>query len=123
MKGRAEMLKVYCYSKCSTCKKALKWLDEKKIEHEVVDIKADHPDEDALRKYYAISGLPLKRFFNTSGMQYRELELSKKLPDMGEDEQFRLLASDGMLVKRPLLVGDGFVLTGFKQSEWEEKLL
>ena len=117
------MLKVYCYSKCSTCKKALKWLDEKKIKHEVVDIKADHPDEDALRKYYAISGLPLKRFFNTSGMQYRELELSKKLPDMGEDEQFRLLATDGMLVKRPLLVGDGFVLTGFKQSEWEEKLL
>ena len=117
------MLKVYCYSKCSTCKKALKWLDEKKIEHEVIDIKADHPDEDALRKYYAISGVPLKRFFNTSGMQYRELELSKRLPDMGEDEQFRLLASDGMLVKRPLLVGDGFVLTGFKQSEWEEKLL
>ena len=117
------MLKVYCYSKCSTCKKALKWLDEKKIKHEVVDIKADHPDEDALRKYYAMSGLPLKRFFNTSGMQYRELELSKKLPDMGEEEQFRLLASDGMLVKRPLLVGDGFVLTGFKQSEWEEKLL
>lgn len=117
------MLKVYCYSKCSTCKKALKWLDEKKIKHEVVDIKADHPDEDALRKYYAISGLPLKRFFNTSGMQYRELELSKKLPDMGEEEQFRLLASDGMLVKRPLLVGEGFVLTGFKQSEWEEKLL
>ena len=117
------MLKVYCYSKCSTCKKALKWLDEKKIKHEIVDIKADHPDEDALRKYYAMSGLPLKRFFNTSGMQYRELELSKKLPDMGEEEQFRLLASDGMLVKRPLLVGNGFVLTGFKQSEWEEKLL
>ena len=117
------MLKVYCYSKCSTCKKALKWLNEKKIEHEVIDIKADHPDEDALRKYYAISGLPLKRFFNTSGMQYRELELSKRLPDMGEDEQFRLLASDGRLVKRPLLVGDGFVLAGFKQSEWEEKLL
>ena len=117
------MLKVYCYSRCTTCRKALKWLDEKKIEHEVIDIKADHPDEDALRKYYAISGLPLKRFFNTSGMQYRELELSKRLPDMGEDEQFRLLASDGMLVKRPLLVGDGFVLTGFKQSEWEEKLL
>ena len=117
------MLKVYCYSKCSTCKKALKWLEEKKIEHEVIDIKADHPDEEALRKYYAISGLPLKRCFNTSGMQYRELELSKKLPDMGEEEQFRLLASDGMLVKRPLLVGNGFVLTGFKQSEWEEKLL
>jgi len=117
------MLKVYCYSKCSTCKKALKWLDEKKIKHEVIDIKADHPDEETLRKYYAISGLPLKRFFNTSGIQYRELELSKKLPDMSEEEQFRLLAGDGMLVKRPLLVGNGFVLTGFKQSEWEEKLL
>ena len=123
MKGRADMLKVYCYSKCSTCKKALKWLDEKKIKHQVIDIKSDHPDEGTLRKYYAISGLPLKRFFNTSGMQYRGLELSKRLPDMGEDEQFRLLASDGMLVKRPLLVGNGFVLTGFKQSEWEEKLL
>ena len=102
------MLKVYCYSKCSTCKKALKWLEEKGIKHEVVDIKADHPDEETLRKYYAMSGLTLKRFFNTSGMQYRELELSKKLPDMSEDEQFRLLASDGMLVKRPLLVGKDF---------------
>jgi arsenate reductase len=117
------MLKVYCYSKCSTCKKALKWLDEKKIKHEVIDIKADHPDEKTLRKYYAASGLPLKRFFNTSGMQYRELELSKKLPGMSEDEQFAILASDGMLVKRPLLVGKDFVLTGFKQVEWEEKLL
>ena len=117
------MFKVYCYSKCSTCKKALKWLDEKKIKHEIIDIKADHPDEKTLRKYYAVSGLPLKRFFNTSGMQYRELELSKKLPDMSEDEQFALLASDGMLVKRPLLVGKDFVLTGFKQAEWEEKLL
>ena len=117
------MLKVDCYSKCSTCKKALKWLDEKKIRHEVIDIKADHPDEKTLRKYYAMSGLPLKRFFNTSGMQYREMELSKKLPDMSEDEQFRLLAGDGLLVKRPLLVGKDFVLTGFKQTEWEEKLL
>ena len=117
------MLKVYCYSKCSTCKKALKWLDEKKIKHEVVDIKADHPDEKTLRKFYAASGLPLKRFFNTSGMQYRELELSKKLPGMSEDDQFAILASDGMLVKRPLLVGKDFVLTGFKQVEWEEKLL
>ena len=117
------MLKVYCYSKCSTCKKALKWLDEKKIKHEVIDIKADHPDEKTLRKFYAASGLPLKRFFNTSGMQYRELELSKKLPGMSEDEQFAILASDGMLVKRPLLVGKDFVLTGFKQVEWEEKLL
>ncbi len=116
------MIKVYCYSKCTTCKKALKWLDENGIEHEVLDIKEEHPDETALREYYAMSGLPLKRFFNTSGMQYRELGLSKKLPEMTEDEQFSLLASDGMLVKRPLVVGDGFVLTGFKEAEWEEKL-
>ena len=116
------MLKVYCYSKCTTCKKALKWLDEKGIAHEVVDIKTDHPDEKALRKYYAMSGLPLKRFFNTSGMPYRELGLSKKLPGMSEDEQLALLATDGMLVKRPLVVGDDFVLTGFKENEWVEKL-
>ena len=116
------MIKVYCYSRCTTCKKALKWLDDNKIEHEVIDIKEDHPDEAALRKYYAMSGLPLKRFFNTSGMQYREMELSKKLPDMSEDEQFALLATDGMLVKRPLLVGKDFVLTGFKENEWAEKL-
>ena len=117
------MIKVYCYSRCTTCKKALKWLDEKNIGHTVIDIKEDHPDEETLRKYYAMSGLPLKRFFNTSGMQYRELGLSKKLPDMSEDEQLALLATDGMLVKRPLLVGDDFVLTGFKEGEWGEKLL
>ncbi len=116
------MIKVYCYSRCTTCKKALKWLDEKGIEHEVIDIKTDHPDEAALRKYYAISGLPLKRFFNTSGLPYRELGLSKKLPGMSEDEQLELLATDGMLVKRPLVVGDDFVLTGFKEKEWIEKL-
>ena len=117
------MLKVYCYSRCSTCKKALKWLDDNGIEHEVVDIKADNPDEETLRRYHELSGLPLKRFFNTSGMQYRELELSKKLPEMSEDEQFALLATDGMLVKRPLLVGNGFVLTGFREPEWSSKLL
>ena len=116
------MIKVYCYSKCSTCKKALKWLDENGIDHEVLDIKADHPDESTLRKYYTKSGLPLKRFFNTSGIQYREMELSKKLPEMSEDEQLALLATDGMLVKRPLLVGEDFVLTGFRENEWEEKL-
>ena len=117
------MVKVYCYSKCSTCRKALKWLNDNGIEHEIIDIKAANPDEEALRKYHAVSGLPLKRFFNTSGMQYRDLELAKKLPDMSDDEQFALLAADGMLVKRPLLVGDGFVLTGFKEPEWSEKLL
>ena len=116
------MIKVYCYSRCTTCKKALKWLDEKGIEHEVIDIKTDHPDEAALRKYYAMSGLPLKRFFNTSGLPYRELGLSKKLPDMSEDEQLALLATDGMLVKRPLVVGEDFGLTGFKEKEWIEKL-
>ena len=117
------MIQVYCYSKCSTCKKALQWLDAKGIEHQIIDIKAEHPDETTLRRYYAMSGLPLKRFFNTSGIQYREQGLSKKLPNMSEDEQLRLLASDGMLVKRPLLVGANYVLTGFKEMEWAEKLL
>ena len=116
------MIKVYCYSRCSTCKKALAWLDKNGIEHEVTDIKTDNPDESTLRKYYKMSDLPLKRFFNTSGIQYRELELSKKLPDMSEDDQLALLATDGMLVKRPLLIGDDFVLTGFKEAEWEERL-
>ena len=116
------MIKVYCYSRCTTCKKALTWLDEKGIEHEVIDIKTDHPDEAALRKYYAMSGVPWKRVFNTSGLPDRELGLSKKLPDMSEDEQLALLATDGMLVKRPLVVGEDFVLTGFKEKEWIEKL-
>ncbi len=84
------MLKVYCYSKCTTCKKALKWLDEHGVAYELLDIKTDHPDEDALRKYHAMSGLPLKRFFNTSGQIYRDMELSKKLPAMSDDEQFAL---------------------------------
>lgn len=117
------MIQVYCYSKCSTCKKALQWLEAHGIGHQVIDIRADHPDEETLRRYHAVSGLPLKRFFNTSGIQYREQELSAKLPAMTEDEQLRLLASDGMLVKRPLLVGEGFVLTGFREAEWAEKLL
>ena len=117
------MLKVYCYNKCTTCKKALKWLDEHSTKYDLLDIKENHPDEETLRKYRSISGLQLKRFFNTSGQIYRDLELSKKLPVMSEDEQFALLATDGMVVKRPLLVGDSFVLTGFKESEWVEKLL
>ena len=117
------MLKVYCYSRCTTCQKALKWLDEKSVAYQVLDIKADHPDEETLRGYYEKSGLPLKRFFNTSGIPYREMGLSQKLPSMSEDEQLALLATDGMLVKRPLVVGDGFVLTGFKENEWVDKLL
>ena len=117
------MIQVYCYSRCTTCKRALKWLSDHGIEHNVIDIKNDHPGEAQLREYFKLSGLPLKRFFNTSGIPYRELELSKKLPDMPEDEQFRLLASNGMLVKRPLVVGANFVLTGLKEAEWKEKLL
>ena len=116
------MIKVYCYSKCSTCRKALKWLEENGIKYEPVDIRTEHPDENTLRMYYEKSGLPLKKFFNTSGMQYRERGLSKKLPDMSEDEQLEVLASDGMLVKRPLVIGEGFILTGFKEEEWAEKL-
>ena len=116
------MVKVYCYSRCTTCKKALKWLEENNVEHEVIDIKEKNPDEKTLRKYYKISGLPLKRFFNTSGIQYRELDLSRIRPVMSEDEQFKLLSSDGMLVKRPLLVGKDFVLTGFKEEEWRKAL-
>lgn len=114
---------VYCYPKCTTCKKALKWLDDNGIAYELLDIKLQNPDEAKLRKWYEMSGLPLKRFFNTSGMIYRDLELSKKLPSMSEDEQLELLAADGMLVKRPLLIGDDFVLTGFKEAQWKEKLL
>ena len=116
------MIKVYCYSKCSTCKKALKWLDDRGVAYEKIDLKENNPGEEELREYHAKSGLPLKRFFNTSGMIYRDMELSKKLPAMSDDEQFALLASDGMLVKRPLLVAEDLVLTRFKEAEWEEKL-
>lgn len=116
------MTKVYCYSRCTTCKKALKWLEENKIEYTLIDIKEDHPDEKTLRQLHKKSGLPLKKFFNTSGQLYREMELSKKLPDMNEDDMFRLLASDGMLVKRPLLITEDKVLTGFKEAEWKEAL-
>ena len=116
------MIKVYCYDRCTTCRKAQKWLDEKKVKYELADIKTDHPNQKTLREYLKMSGQPLKKFFNTSGQLYRELGLSKKLADMPEKEQVRLLASDGMLVKRPLVVGKDFVLLGFKEDEWKEKL-
>ena len=119
----AVMVQVYCYAKCTTCKKALKWLDDKGVEYEAIDIKGEHPDEETLRKIYKKSDLPLRRFFNTSGMMYREMELSKKLPDMSEDEMFKILASDGMLVKRPLLVTDSKAVPGFKEELWSEELL
>ena len=110
------------YPKCSTCRKAKKWLDENNIEYESRHIIEDNPAASELREWWKISGLPLKRFFNTSGMKYRELKLKDKLPDMSEDEQLDLLATDGMLVKRPILVGDDVVLVGFKVKEWEELL-
>lgn len=111
------------YPKCSTCRKAKKWLDEHNIDYDSRHIIDDNPAADELRKWWEISDLPIKRFFNTSGMKYRELKLKDKLPDMSEDEQLDLLATDGMLVKRPILVGDDVVLVGFKVKEWEEKLL
>ena len=110
------------YPKCSTCQKAKAWLDGKGLEVSLRDIKLENPTAEELRGWWTASGLPLKRFFNTSGLQYKALGLKDKLPGMAEEEQLRLLAADGMLVKRPILVGDGFVLTGFKPQEWEEKL-
>lgn len=107
------------YPKCSTCKKAQAWLAEHGIEASFRDIKENNPSEDELRRWHAMSGLPLKRFFNTSGIQYRALNLKDRLPNMSEDEQFALLASDGMLVKRPLLVGEKSVYPGFKAEAWE----
>lgn len=116
------MVKVYCYDRCSTCRKALAWLDSNNIKYEKIDIKTQHPDEATLREFHKKSGLQLKRFFNTSGILYREMQLSTKLPDMSEDEQFTLLATDGMMVKRPLLVTDDAVIPGFKEAEWKKVL-
>ena len=107
-----------CYPECSTCKKAQAWLDGQGAQYEFRDIKLQNPTEEELRQWHRQSGLPLRRFFNTSGLQYKALSLKDKLPTMSEAEQFSLLASDGMLVKRPILIGDGFVLVGFKEEEW-----
>ena len=111
-----------CYPKCSTCQKAKAYLDTQEIAYEFRDIKLENPSEEELAKWWRSSGLPLKKFFNTSGLQYKALALKDKLPTMSEEEQLTLLATDGMLVKRPLLVGEDFVLTGFRQQEWDEKL-
>lgn len=109
-----------CYPRCSTCKKAQKWLDEHGQAYTLRDIKEDNPTLDELKEWHQKSGLPLKKFFNTSGQLYRSMELSKKLPDMTEAEQYALLASDGMLVKRPIAVEGDKVLVGFKEPEWTE---
>ncbi len=119
MKSEESYMLFLEYPKCTTCKKAKNWLDAKGIAYTDRHIKEDNPTMDELKKWHAMSGLPLKKFFNTSGMQYRALELKDKLPTMSEEEQFALLASDGMLVKRPLLVTENTVLTGFKEKEWE----
>ena len=112
------MIKFICYPKCTTCQKAKKWLDDNNIEYEFRDIKHDNPTLDELKEWYKKSGLPLKRFFNTSGLLYKSLDLKNKLPTMYDDEMLNLLATDGMLVKRPLLIGDDFVLIGFKEDEY-----
>lgn len=111
-----------CYPKCSTCQKAKKWLEEHKIEYTERHIAEDNPSYDELKEWYGRSGLPLKKFFNTSGLLYKEMQLKDKLPTMSDEEQLKLLATNGMLVKRPLLVKDDIVLVGFKEAEWNEKL-
>ena len=116
------MIKFICYPRCTTCQKAKKWLDDNNIEYELRDIKIDNPTFDELKVWYEKSSLPLKKFFNTSGLLYKSLDLKNKLPTMSEDEMLNLIASDGMLVKRPLLVGDDFVLVGFKEEIWRGKL-
>ena len=119
---RETMIKFICYPKCTTCQKARKWLDDNKIEYELRDIKFDNPTLDELKEWYKKSGLTLRKFFNTSGLLYKSLDLKNKLPAMSEDEMLNLLASDGMLVKRPLLIGDDFVLVGFKEADWSVKV-
>ena len=114
---------VLVYRKCSTCLKALKWLDENGVNYEERPIVEQNPTIDELKEWHGKSGLPLKKFFNTSGLLYKEMKLKDKLAEMSEEEQLQLLATNGMLVKRPLVVGEDYVLTGFKEAEWKEKML
>ena len=111
-----------CYPKCTTCQKARKWLEEQGVDVTIRDIKLENPSAEELRTWWTVSGLPLKKFFNTSGLQYKALGLKDKLPTMTEEEQLALLSSDGMLVKRPILVGEGFFRVGFREKEWEDTL-
>ena len=116
------MIKFICYPKCTTCQRAKAWLDDAGVEYELRDIKLDNPTACELAEWYRASGLPIRKFFNTSGLLYKSLDLKNKLPEMTEEDMLSLLATDGMLVKRPIVIGDGFVLVGFKESEWEEKI-
>ena len=111
-----------CYPKCTTCRKAQKWLDEQGIEYELRDIKEANPSYEELKEWYEKSGLPLKKFFNTSGMLYKEMQLKDKLLTMSEEEQLRLLSTDGMLVKRPMVIHENGILIGFKEPEWQNSL-
>ena len=117
------MMKVFAYRKCSTCMKALKWLEVHNVEFEERAIKEENPTYEELKEWQSRSGLPLKKFFNTSGLLYKTMQLKDKLPNMTEEEQLRLLATDGMLVKRPFVVDGDLVLTGFREAEWKEKLI
>jgi arsenate reductase len=119
---QGKTLKVLVYRKCSTCLKALKWLEVNQVVFDERPIKEENPSYEELKAWYEMSGLPLKKFFNTSGILYKQMNLKDKLKEMSEDEQLKLLATDGMLVKRPLVIGDDFVLTGFKEKEWEDKI-
>ena len=115
------MIKFICYPKCTTCQQAKKWLDDNKIRYELRAIKQNNPIVEEVSAWYKMIGLPLKKFFNTSGFLYKSMELKDKLSTMSEEEQLKLLATDGMLVKRPLVIGEEYVLVGFKESEWSEK--
>lgn len=116
------MLQFICYPRCTTCQKARKWLEENRVTYQLRDIKTENPGVEELTAWYRLSGLPLRKLFNTSGLLYKSMELKTRLPAMTDEEMLALLATDGMLVKRPLVIGDDFVLVGFKEAEWEAKL-
>ena len=117
------MVKVYCYNRCTTCQKAIKWLDSNNIKYELVDLKLNSPKYEEIKGYYELSNLPLRKFFNTSGLLYKELGLSTKLDNLSDNEKLDLLSSDGMLIKRPLLIKNNKVLLGFKEEDWKKELL
>ena len=112
-----------CYTKCGTCQKARKWMEENNVEYTYRDIKTENPNLEELSAWHKLSGLPARKLFNTSGQLYKSMELKNKLPDMSDEQMLQLLSTDGMLVKRPILVAEDFVLVGFKETDWAEKLL